>query len=622
MVFARPGRDRGRRRRHLLTLRSLIATLLLGTVLVACTTTGTSGTSTSSAAAGPADTAVAQFTSAWQSANVDQIAALTSDPAGATETIGSAVQNLQPASIAVSAADIRTDGNSATATAHFVWSLPKGVSWAYDANWTLHSSAKGWTVDWSPTVIHPQLGPAQSLALRTSDAGAGEIVDRNNQQLVSAVIVHSVVALPGKVGNLSTVAATLTKILSPYDKTVTAASVIAGVQKADKQSGYTVTNLRDNEFNAVQAQLAAIPGLVFPQQTRNLPPTKDFAKILLSQATPVAEKLLTGTPGWRVVTIDSTGAELATLASQEATPGANVVLTIDSTLQTAAEKALAGVPEPAVLVAIQPSTGEILAVAQNAAANAQGPIALMGEYPPGSIFKIVTATAVFDAKLANPDSQEPCPGVFTVDSREIHNEGFDLGTVPLTTAFAKSCNTTFAELATQLPNTALPDTAKQYSIGLDFVVPGITTLTGKIQAPDSSTAAAEAGFGQGTDLVTPFSAALMAATAATGNMPTPVLIRGQKTTADQAAPPRSQAVQSNIRTLMRAVVTDGTATTLADDGEVYAKTGTADNAGAKAHAWTVGFRGDVAFAALIVGGDTSKRTNTLIDQFLKAIPAS
>ena len=77
---------------------------------------------------------------------------------------------------------------------------------------------------------------------------------------------------------------------------------------------------------------------------------------------------------------------------------------------------------------------------------------------------------------------------------------------------------------------------------------------------------------------------------------------------------------------MRAVVTDGTAKTLQDVGVVYAKTGTADYVDTKgvdhAHAWTVGFRGDVAFSVLIVAGDSSKRTNLIAHAFLAAIPGA
>ena len=110
------------------------------------------------------------------------------------------------------------------------------------------------------------------------------------------------------------------------------------------------------------------------------------------------------------------------------------------------------------MLAMQPSTGEILAVAQNAAANAQGAPALTGQYPPGSTFKVVTATAGLDRGLIAPGQPVACPGAFEIDGRVIHNShDFALGTVDSTLAFAKSCNTTFASLATQMPADALPD---------------------------------------------------------------------------------------------------------------------------------------------------------------------
>lgn len=610
-------------------LRIRLAALLASSVVVTVLASGCTTTPPAPDPGPTPDAAVAQFASAWQGLTPDPIATLTSDPGSATEEITSVLANLAPTKVTVTAGDVKqADPLNATSTASFVWTLAKGVTWKYTADWafTRISTDGPWKARWTATLINPKLGEGQTVVLRTTDATDGVIVDRNNQQILAPVMVYSVVALPGKIGDVTAAAASLAKILGKLDPTVTAASVVAGLKAATPSTGYTVTNLRDVDYEKVRSQLAAIPGLTFPSTTRNLPPVKDFAKYLLSGVEPVATRMMAGRPGWEIDSIDATGAELDTLAAQPAVPGPNVTLTLDTTIQEAAEKALVSTPEPAMLVAIQPSTGEILAVAQNQPANALGPLALTGEYPPGSTFKIVTATAGFDSRLITPTTQVDCPGVLTIDSREIHNEGFELGTVPLTTAFAKSCNTTFAKLATQMPDDALTTAATQYGIGRDFVIPGVTTLTGKVPVADSTVQKAEDGFGQGVVLVTPFSAALMAATAATGNMPTPSLIRGTKTTIDQPAPPRSAVVQSGIRTLMRAVVTDGTARILQDAGTVYAKTGTADfidpKGVDKAHAWTVGFRGDLAFSVLVVAGDTSKRTNVIADQFLKAVPSS
>ncbi|MTD13703.1 penicillin-binding protein [Nakamurella sp. YIM 132087] len=628
---SRPARHTPRqpapRARRSRTARLLVPLLAVLALVGACTSGGGSATTSTAGSSGTGtspETAIGQFVSAWQSGQAAQIAPLTSDPGAAEDMIGGIIENLGPSAIAVSRGPITIDGDVATTPATFVWSLPGGISWKYEASWTFDRSGNTWVADWTPTLVNPQLQASQTVGLRTTEATGGQIVDRNNQQLVTPTRVYSVVAIPGKVTDAKALATSLQTILKSYDATVTVASVTDGISKANDDTGYTVTNLREADYQKVKAQLDGLTGLTFPTALRDLPPTKDFARTVLSEATPVAQELTSGTAGWRIVVLDSTGSELDTLAEQDAVPGKNAVLTLDSTMQQAAEKALATVTEPAVLVAIQPSTGEILTVAQNAAANAQGPLALMGQYPPGSTFKIVTGTAAIDAKLVTPDSQVACPSTYTIDSRPISNdEDFDLGTVSLTTSFAKSCNTTFAELASRLTNQSLHDTALEYGVGLDFVIPGITTLTGQAPVAESDVQRAEDGFGQGVILVTPFSAALMAATAASDNMPTPTLIRGQKTTVDQAAPDRSAAAQSGIRTLMRAVVTDGTGTLLQDAGEVYAKTGTADNGptGTKAHAWTVGYRGDVAFAVLIVNGDSSKRTTQLAAQFLESIPA-
>ncbi len=596
-------------------------------MLVGCTPTPTSGTTTSSGSTQGPDTTVSQFASAWQAAQPALIGEQTSDPSAASQQIQTVLANVKPTRIAVTTSNLsQPAAGQAQVTAHFVWTIPGGISWSYDASWALVQGQDGsWSVTWTPTVINPKLGPQQSIAVDRSSTTGGTIVDRDDAQLVSPTTIYSVVALPAKVTDVAGTAKQLESLLKQFDPTVTAPSVTAGITNASNSSGYTVTNLREAEYKKVAGQLAAIPGLIFPSQVRNLPPTKDFAKVLLSEVTPVAEKMETGTPGWKIVSTDSTGAELETLAQHTADAGSNVTLTIDSQMQSAAEKVLSTVKEPAVLVAIQPSTGEILTVAQNQAANAQGPIALVGEYPPGSTFKIITATAAFSSGLVTPDSTVACPGAVTINGQEIHNEGFDLGDVPVIEAFARSCNTSFAKLSTLLPADALPNAGYQYGVGLDFVIPGLTVLNGKVPVANSIDQKAENGFGQGNVLVTPFAEAMMAATAANGAMPMPTVIRGTKTTVDQTPATRPTTVQDDIKQLMRAVVTKGTGYTLRDAGTVYLKTGTADFVNDKgqeqAHAWTTGFRGDVAFASLIVGGNDSKRTNILLDNWLKTFPA-
>ena len=553
---------RGRRPRVLMAL-------LLAFVLAACTSGPPADTAT-----GP-DQQIAAFISAWQQNNPDAAADFTSDPAAASLMMGEVTSNLHPDSLTISAGAItRPTPDTATTTATYTWVIPDAGTWSYPATWTWQRAGANadWVLDWSPTVVHPKLGERQTLAVRTSEAEQGVMVDRNNIQIVSPVRVFSVVLMPGQVPDVAATAAALAPVLSPLDSTITADSIVAGAAAAaappspesgaaatDRPQprplpgagtapgsaaatvdpstiGYTVINLREADYLKVKAQLDAIPGLSFPSEVRNLPPTRDFARALLGQVTPVATEKMQGSDGWKVIIVDTTGGALETLDDHPAVPGQRVVLTLDSTIQQAAEAALGPIPQPAVLLVMQPSSGEILAVAQNSAANAQGTPALTGQYPPGSTFKVVTATAGLDRGLIAPGQPVACPGVFEIDGRAIHNShDFALGTVDSTLAFAKSCNTTFASVSTQMPADALPAAASDYGIGLDFVMEGATTLTGKVPDATTNVQKAENGFGQGQVLITPFSAMLMAATAQRGSMPMPVLIRGTTTTVDKPA---------------------------------------------------------------------------------------
>jgi cell division protein FtsI/penicillin-binding protein 2 len=115
----------------------------------------------------------------------------------------------------------------------------------------------------------------------------------------------------------------------------------------------------------------------------------------------------------------------------------------------------------------------------------------------------------------------------------------------------------------------------------------------------------EDGFGQGKVLVSPFGMAMAAATVAAGKTPLPRLIVGRQTTVTGDRSEISPAMLSGLRSMMRLVVTEGTAKDIAGTGAVYGKTGEAEYAGGS-HAWFAGYRGDIAFASLIVGGGSSE----------------
>jgi hypothetical protein len=326
---------------------------------------------------------------------------------------------------------------------------------------------------------------------------------------------------------------------------------------------------------------------------------------------------LAGTPGWQVAVVDAAGTPVTVLQEQKPFVKQSMTLTLDPKVQAAAEAAVDQLPQAAMVVAIQPSTGEILAVAQNAVGAARP---LVDYYEPGSTFKVVTATAAMTGGLATIDTPVACPGKETIGTRTITNEdSFELGTVTFRRAFAASCNTSFGRLAATLPTSALPNAAGYFGLTSDFTVAGVTTNTGQIPEPAPGAAQVEAAIGQGTIRTTPFGMALVAATVAQGRTPVPRLIREIETEGVQP-PALPGGVAGALRSMMSDVVTGGTARELAGYGGVRGKTGTAQfGDGTRSHGWFIGYRGDLAFSVLVVEGGSSKVAVAATGTFLSGL---
>src|SRR5690606_37633187 len=178
----------------------------------------------------------------------------------------------------------------------------------------------------------------------------------------------------------------------------------------------------------IEAALAALPGVELAPQTRLLATDRTLASPTLSGLAELWQQRTDEAAGWAVTAQTDAGARR--VGGEDPKPVGDIASTLDIGLQRAAEAALAPLPTPAALVAIQPSTGGLLAVAQNAPADAQGPIALTGLYPPGSTFKTVTTSAALQAGVATPDTVLACPGTLNIDGRQIPNDvAFDIGEV-------------------------------------------------------------------------------------------------------------------------------------------------------------------------------------------------
>ena len=571
----------------------------------------------------PAEPARA-FLTAWQGGDAAAAAAATDDPAGARTALAAFGKAVGGRGTLTLGQVTETDG-TATAAYTAEWALPAvATPWKYDGTLQLVRAEDAWRVRWAPSDLHPRLAAGQTVAVTRRLPERAALQDAAGEPLFTREQVVTVGVEPRKATDVPALAARLAAALE-----IRPADVVADVKAAKPDAFVPVITLRRAAYEQVKPKIYDLPGTVFRDGEQLLGPSPTFAQPVLGRVGDATAEVLKeaggdyrtgdqlGTSGLqRALNTTLAGKAGATvragetvLAELAGAPGAPVRTTLDRRTQTAAETAVAAMRTPTALVAVRPSTGEILAVANNEATTYE--IGLAGRFPPGSTFKIVTATALLDAKVVRPAATVPCPGTTVVYGKEFENQDqFDLGTVPLRTAFARSCNTSFTSLSQRLDDRALGAAAARYGVGTEWALP-VRSFGGSVPPPRDDTEKAADAIGQGRVEVSPLAMALVAAGVAKGGPVVPSLVAGaQPAGAAPAGPPAASLTA--LRDMMRAVVVSGTATTLADvPGSVAGKTGTAEYGTAVpplSHAWFTGYQRDLAFAVFVQDGRSSATT--------------
>jgi cell division protein FtsI/penicillin-binding protein 2 len=563
--------------------------------------------------------AAEQFFAALTDGNTSTAAQLTDRPEDARNALNASWAGLQADHLDAQVLSTRYTEDTGAVGYRYTWHLPKNRTWTYDGQLNMIRQEGHWEVRWSATGLHPRLGEHQTLELRADPPRRASVNELGGSDvLVPGNLYHyELDATKANYSLMPTVRAVV-DALRPFDDTLDPQRL---AEEASSAKGpLSLITLRKDDNDKVAPAIGQLPGVVITPQADLLPTDDTFAPAIISEVKKAVIDELDGEAGWRVLSVNQNGAEADILNEVAPAPAASMSITLDRAVQDAAQRAVNGQGRKAMMVVIRPSTGAILAVAQNAAADVDGAAATNGLYPPGSTFKIITAGAAIDRSLATPNTLLPCPGTIDIGQRTIPNyDNFDLGTVPMSKAFANSCNTTFADLASRMAPTALTVAASQYGIGPDYQIDGLTTVSGSVPPTVNLAERTEDGFGQGKVLVSPFGMALAAATVAAGKTPVPQLIVGKPTGITGDRPDISQAMLDGLRSMMRLVVTNGTAKDIADEGDVRGKTGEAEFEGGS-HAWFAGYRGDMAFAALIVGGGSSEYAVRMTKQMLDSMP--
>lgn len=618
------------------TRRLAVTTVIASTValLAACTGGGHEPS---------AQQSVAQsFLNAVSRHDTSAAAALTTAPSAAGTALAADATGLSgggssPAKATLRVTGVETHGDDATAAFRADWALP-GITthWAYTGSLSLHRDTAtnsseangGWHIVWRAAELYPGLTDTTHLAVVRTQPKRGTLLDSDGKALFSPTPVVRVGVEPKLVHDLPTLARTLAAVPQLQS---TAAQITSAVKAAAHPTDFVpVITLRRPVYDSVRGRVHDLPGTVFQEATELLTPTTGFGQPLLGTVGPATAAVVTaskgriaatdqtglgglqqaldatlaGTTGVRVVAADAGGQPVRTLATLATSkPGQDVTLTLDRSVQTAAENAIAKLTRPATIVALDRTTGAILADANNSQASYD--MGLSGAYPAGSTFKIATWAAAFTADpTLKPSTKVGCPATVTVDGRQFENENkFSHGSIPVSAAFGYSCNTSAITAAMELPPTALADTAKALGLGATWSLP-VQAFSGSVPAPTTDTERAADAIGQGRVQVSPLLMALMAGAASSGTPVRPTLIAGRPASKGAALP---SALVSKMNALMKATVDlpGGTGHALADLPGVEGKTGTAEYGTAmppRSHAWFAGVQGNLAFAVFIYDG--------------------
>ncbi|MGW2746122.1 penicillin-binding transpeptidase domain-containing protein [Streptomyces sp. NPDC001450] len=279
--------------------------------------------------------------------------------------------------------------------------------------------------------------------------------------------------------------------------------------------------------------------------------------------------------------------------------------TLSASAEAAAETAVQKYAD-ASLVAVKPSTGEILAVANHRDDGFDA--ALLGERPPGSTMKIISAAALIDNGLTTANGPAPCPPSAVSESQTFQNLK-DLTPdehATLSDSFARSCNTAFVKFADEVEvDTLTKEAQERFGLGQNNWRIGVPSFDGRVPAAGGPDTAA-ALIGQGQVQMSPLNMASVTATAMTGTFRQPVIV---PLSLDHREPARarglSRSTVQQLRAMMNRTATSGTAAGVMSGlgGNIGAKTGSAEADGqAKSDSWFTGYRGDVAAAAMVQDG--------------------
>jgi len=454
----------------------------------------------------------------------------------------------------------------------------------------------------------------QQLDTIPLEAKRGDIVDRDGRLLAYNVDTDSVYAVPTDIRDAAATVAELCKALqecTPQERDL----YVSKINKRDedgRKKQFAWLSRQISPPQALRVKNLGLKGIYFRTETRRYYPNWQLAAHLLGYVgdgntgrAGLEEKyqgLVGGEPGKLLMQVDAKQRPFSRV-EQSPIPGASLELTIDTEIQHIVERELAAGVEwsgaqAGSAIVMDPMTGEVLALANYPTFNPNAFNAFADEvkinraiqyvYEPGSTFKVVTAGAALEERLARPtDLINTSPGVIRFGARVIDEaKGHNYGTLTFEDVIVKSSNVGAIKIGLKLGRERLSAYVSRFGFGARTSQDGFRGESRGIvwkaaDLTDSAVASVSMGYQVS---VTPLQmASAVSAVANGGELLEPRVVRAVVRGRVRTPVPRtvvrrvlSTEVTSELTSIMEGVVERGTAKAAQIEGFTIAgKTGTA-----------------------------------------------
>ena len=526
-----------------------------------------------------------------------------------------------------------------------------------------------WRIVWDDGLVMPELKGSNRLQMDYNTPPRGIIYDHSHQPLVTQTDVMALGIIPAQI-NPDTEGALigeLARLTGLYNGQIVA--LYANNLNADWYIPVGEATLDETR------RLAGLAGAVLTQYSSRFYYENGIAPQTVGYVSPVpkeqldqylrngyspasrvgqagiekwGEQYLAGKTGGTLYVVGKDGKIISTLGQVEAKPASSITLTLDQNLQVQAQKALTGFRGS--IVVLERDNGRVLAMASSPGydpnlfdpSNANSGYALgnllndsntplldrsiQGQYPLGSVFKVITFSAALESGTYTPDTHYFCDYHFTelpdrvLDDwtwEHYKNELTQTGTgttrpsgdLTLIGGLMRSCNPYFWHIGLDLYEqgrvSAIADMARGFGLGSATGIAQLGEASGTIKNPTTTLDAVNQAIGQGDVLVTPMQVAdMMAAIGNGGTLYRPQIVEkitdanGVDTTVfkpeTRGVLPVKPETLAALRTAMQEVIRNPRGTAYIrfinlTNVPIYGKTGTAQTSSGDSHAWFAGY---------------------------------